>query len=294
MPASIPPETSTVFPVPAPPGTRLEQVSVSPDGKSFAFAAESPSGFTEIWIRDLTRREIRRLEGTGGARDLFWSPDSRFIGYFSGESIWKIEVISGTVENLAEISGTRGATWNERGRIVIGGSALKSVPATGGVVTTAVDNDVETGENAMRFPHFLPDGEHVLFYSRNAEDSDRAGLWVVELDTGERKHLVPAATSSAIYVEPGELLYRRGRHLVARPFDATTLELTGDSRIVDEEVWYEPGVTALTNISASRTGTVAFRTGGPELTELAWFDRQGNRHGIVWEPRKLHHGRSVA
>jgi serine/threonine protein kinase len=287
MPASIPPETSTVFPVPAPPGTRLEQVSVSPDGKSFAFAAESPSGFTEIWIRDLTRREIRRLEGTGGARDLFWSPDSRFIGYFSGESIWKIEVISGTVENLAEISGTRGATWNERGKIVIGGSALRSVPATGGVVTTAVDNDVETGENAMRFPHFLPDGEHVLFYSRNAEDSDRAGLWVVELDTGERKHLVPAATSSAIYVEPGELLYRRGRHLVARPFDATTLELTGDSRIVDEEVWYEPGVTALTNISASKTGTVTFRTGGPELTELAWFDRQGNRHGIVWEPRSF-------
>jgi Tol biopolymer transport system component/tRNA A-37 threonylcarbamoyl transferase component Bud32 len=287
LPASAPSDTSTVFPIPAPRGTRLEQVAVSPDGKSFAFVAESPSGFTEIWIRDLNSREVRKLEGTGGARDLFWSPDSRFIGYFSEEFVWKIEVASGAVEKLAAISQTRGGSWNQHDTIMIGGPKLVSVPATGGEVTTVVERDQDTGENALRFPHFLPDGKHVLFYSRNAEDSGRSGLWSVALDTGNRKHLAPEATSSAIYVESGELLYRRDRYLVARPFDARTLEFTGDSNIVDEDVWYEPGVTAQTDVSASKTGMVTFRTGGPEVTELTWFDRQGNRAGTVWEPKSF-------
>ena len=250
-----------------------------------AFVAESPSGFTEIWIRDLDSREVRKLEGTSGARDLFWSPDSRFVGYFSDEFVWKIEIASGAVEKLAAISQTRGGAWNRQGKILIGGSKLVSVPATGGEPTTVVERDHETGENALRFPHYLPDGNHVLYYSRNAEGSDRAGLWSVALDTGNRKHLAPEATSSAIYVEPGALLYRRDRYLVARPFDATTLEFTGASSVVDENLWYEPGVTAQTNVSASKTGTVTFRTGGPEVTELTWFDRQGNRTGTVWEPK---------
>jgi len=287
LPAPAPSGTSIVFPIPAPPGTRLEQVAVSPDGKSFAFVAESPAGFTELWIRDLDSREVRKIEGTDGARDLFWSPDSRFIGYFSEEFIWKIEVASGAVKKLAEISQTRGGTWNERDTVLIGGSSLVSVPAAGGDVTIVVERDEESGENAMRFPHYLPDGKHVLFYSRNAVHSDRAGLWSVDLETGNRKHLAPEASSSAIYVEPGRLLYRRDRYLVARPFDAQALEFTGDSSIVDEEVWYEPGVTALTDISASKTGTVTFRTGGPEVTELIWFDRDGNRIGTVWEPKSF-------
>ena len=287
LPAPAPSDTSTVFHLPAPPGTRLNQVAVSPDGKSFAFAAESPSGLTEIWIRDLDSREVRKLKGTGGARDLFWSPDSRFLGYFSEEFLWKIEVASGAVEKLTAITQTRGGTWNDRDTIMIGGPKLVTVPATGGEFTTVVDKDRAGGENALRFPHFLPGGNHVLFYSRNAEASSRAGLWLVELDTGNRKHLAPEATSSAVYVQPGELLYRRDRYLVARPFDATTLEFTGDSIIVAEDVWYEPGVTAQTDISASKTGTVTFRTGGPELTDLAWFDRQGNRSGNVWEPKSF-------
>ena len=287
LPASAPTPTSNVFPIPAPPGTRLEQVAVSPDGKSFAFVAESPLGFTEIWIRDLDSREVRKLEGTEGARDLFWSPDSRFVGYFSEEFAWKIEVASGAVEKLAAITQTRGGTWNEQDTILIGGGRLVSVPATGGEVTIVVEKDEDKGENAMRFPHFLPDGNHVLFYSRNAVDSERAGLWSVQLDTGNRKHLAPEATSSAIYVESGELLYRRDRYLVSRPFDATTLEFTGDSSIVAEDVWYDPGVTALVDISASKTGIVTFRSGGPEVTELTWFDREGNRSGAVWEPKSF-------
>ena len=45
-----------------------------------------------------------------------------------------------------------------------------------------------------------------------------------------------------------------------------------------------PTVFSLTSISASDNGTLAFRTGGIEKTELLWLDRRGNVVDRVWEP----------
>ena len=73
----------------------------------------------------------------------------------------------------------------------------------------------------------------------------------VSLESGERKQLTAAAGSSAVYVEPGYLLYRRDRYLLAHPFDARRREFTGEARPIAEDLWYDPGVTALTNISVS-------------------------------------------
>jgi eukaryotic-like serine/threonine-protein kinase len=274
-----------VFPVPAPPDTRLAQVALSPDGGSLVFVAESSTGVSHLWLRPLDSRTVRRVEGTDGARDPFWSPDSRFVGYFTESRLWKIEVATGVAQALATVVNTRGGAWNRDGAIVVGGNDLVTVPAGGGSASTALGVDSSSGENAIRYPSFLPDGNHVIFYSRNAKDRALAGLWVVSLDTGVRKHLTAAASSSAVYIEPGYLLYRRDRYLVAHPFDAHRLELTGDPRPVAEDVWHEPGVTALTNISVSATSTVVFRTGGPEVTELAWFDRSGQSAGTAWEAR---------
>ncbi len=272
-----------VFPMPAPPDTRLERVVVSPDGRSLAFIAESGDSVSHLWIRHIDDRDVRRLDGTGGARDLFWSPDSRFVGFFTEAQLWKIEV----AETLAAASDTRGGAWNREGEIVFGTPNLRRVSASGGSGSTALAQHSASGENSMRYPSFLPDGSHVLFHSRNAKDPALAGLWVASLDTGVRKQLAAAASSLAVYVEPGFLLYRRDRYLVAHPFDTERLEFTGDPRPVADDIWYDPSVTALTNVSASNNGTVAFRTGGAEMSEMAWFDRSGRPLGTVWEPKSF-------
>jgi eukaryotic-like serine/threonine-protein kinase len=279
------PAGPTVFAVPGPPGTRLHQVVVSPDGRSLAFASESLSGESHLFVRRLDRRDARRLEGTTGAREPFWSPDSRFVGYFTESQLWRVEAATGAVEALAETTDTRGGTWSEDGTIVFGGARLNRIAAGGGAPATLLEPDRASGENALRYPSFLPDGRHVLFYSRNATERTRAGLWVVSLDTGERRLLTASASSSAVHVEPGWLLYRRDRYLLAHRFDARRLELTGEPRPVAEDLWYDPGVTAQTNVSASRTGTVVFRTGGQEVSELTWHDRQGLVLGTEWEPK---------
>jgi Tol biopolymer transport system component len=275
-----------VFPVAAPPDTRLEQVVISPDGRTLALTAESASGASQLWVRELASRDPRRLEGTDGARDPFWSPDSRFVGFFTEERLSKIEVATGVSQTLAEVSNTRGGAWNRDGVIVFSGSSrLSRVAAGGGDVAAAVAPDARAGENALRYPSFLPDGTQVLFYSRNAKQRALAGLWVVSIATGTRKQLTAAASSSAVYAEPGYLLYRRDRHLVAHAFDARRLELLGDPKPVAEDLWYDPGVTSLTNLSVSSTGTLVFRTGGEEVSDLAWFGRRGQARGVVWEPK---------
>ncbi len=275
------------FSLPAPPDTRLDQVAISPDGRSLVFAAESSSGVSHLWLRQLDGRDVRRLDGTDGGRDPFWSPDSRFLGFFTEAQLLRIEVATGVSESLAAVTNSRGGAWNRDGTIVVGGDGLLRIPAGGGDVTTALATDVEAGENAIRYPSFLPDGEHVLFYSRNAKNRALAGLWIVSLDTGARQQLAAAASSSAVYVEPGYLLYRRDQYLIAHAFDAASRTLTGDPTPIADDVWYEPGVTALTSVSASENRTVTFRSGGAEATDLAWFDRQGRRIGTEWEPKSF-------
>ena len=50
------------------------------------------------------------------------------------------------------------------------------MPASGGKLARGVAvEDAKAGENALRYPSFLPDGTHALFYSRNAKDRALAG-----------------------------------------------------------------------------------------------------------------------
>jgi eukaryotic-like serine/threonine-protein kinase len=282
---STTPTAQMVFSIPAPPGTRLNQVVISPDGRSLAFAAESPSGETHLWIRRLDTRDTRQMDGTTGAFEPFWSPDSRFVGFFTQDHILKLEAATGAVEELAATSDTRGGAWRADGTIVIGGNKLYRIGARGGAISTALDLDRESGENAIRYPSFLPGGAQVLFYSRNAKDRTRAGLWVVSLETGVRKQLTAAAASSAVYTDPGLLLYRRDRYLVAQPFDVRRLEFTGEPKTIANDLWYDPGVTAQTNVSISRSGVLTFRTGGVELSDLTWHDREGRVLGTEWQAK---------
>lgn len=65
----------------------------------------------------------------------------------------------------------------------------------------------------------------MLYYSRNAKDRARAGLWVLSLDSGARRQLTASAASSAVYVQPGYLLYRRD---LTSAGDTITILFSGD------------------------------------------------------------------
>jgi eukaryotic-like serine/threonine-protein kinase len=58
------------------------------------------------------------LAGTEGAYYPFWSPDSRFVGFFAARKLKKIDIGGGLPQTLCDAPEGRGGTWNRDGVIV--------------------------------------------------------------------------------------------------------------------------------------------------------------------------------
>src|SRR5262245_35593253 len=70
------------FSILPPERSSFEHIAVSPDGHQLAFTAAT-GGNVQLWVRALDSTDAKPLAGTQGATFLFWSPDSRFIGFFA-------------------------------------------------------------------------------------------------------------------------------------------------------------------------------------------------------------------
>src|SRR5262249_19133949 len=66
-------------------------IALSPDGRKLALALSRPGEPPRIWVRSLDSLVVQPLEGTEGATDPFWSPDSRFIGFFADGTLKKVD-----------------------------------------------------------------------------------------------------------------------------------------------------------------------------------------------------------
>ena len=65
-----------------PENTSVRSLALSPDGRSLVIAGTIGSQY-HLWLRALGASDLRPLAGTDNARVPFWSPDSRFIGFFA-------------------------------------------------------------------------------------------------------------------------------------------------------------------------------------------------------------------
>lgn len=74
------------------------------------------------------------LAGTENGFSPFWSPDSRFVGFFAGSALKKVDAVGGPPVTLCSPVGFGyGATWNRDGVIIFSdGTALHRVSASGG------------------------------------------------------------------------------------------------------------------------------------------------------------------
>ena len=88
--------------------------SISPDGRTLAFLGRDASGKIQIWVRPLNSTSAVVLDGTDDAIHLFWSPDSRFIGYFAQGRIRKVSKAGGLPHKSARFQ-PRYRTWRSVG-----------------------------------------------------------------------------------------------------------------------------------------------------------------------------------
>jgi len=280
-----PPLPITRFVVAPPAGTTLgvlenrTLLALSPDGRQLAFAATT-DGRMRIWVRPFESAVARPLEGTEDAHSPFWSPDSRFIAFFSPSTgeLKKIEATGGPARTICAAPQFNAATWGREGTILVSqlGQGIFRVSAEGGTLARVTQLDVSKRERNHYWPEFLPDGRHFL-YMATALDANGVRVtptvYVASLDSTDRKALAQTH-SKMVYAPPGYLLFVNEGALLAQPFDAAALELRGEPATVTEGVaYYRTLGTAGFTVSAN--GALAYHSAG-DAFHLVWYDRRGN------------------
>jgi serine/threonine protein kinase/Tol biopolymer transport system component len=272
-----------------PPKTVLEpfntSLALSPDGLRLAFSATGSDGKLRLWLRPMNGLEVQPLTGTDGATCPFWSPDSRFIGFFADHKLKKVPASGGTVLTICDAPDGRGASWGGDDVIVFAPApfaGLSCVSASGGSPT--VLTQVKGLGATHRLPYVLPGGKHVLFLSgTNSVYSKDNAIYALDLDS-KKTTLVARENSEGRYAEPGYLVFVRDGNLMAQPMDAGRLRTLGEAVPIAEKVKFNQ-VRWSGNFSFSRNGLLVFQTGSAgQKRQLTWFDLDGKSLGTVGEP----------
>jgi Tol biopolymer transport system component len=281
----LPPPEHTAYPV-------FNQIQsapvVSPDGRYVAVVAHEIGGVNHVWVRsldDLTARALPGTESAFGWRP-FWSPDSRSLAFFANGKLERVDLAGGAPQVLGNAPDPRGGTWSKQNVIVFAPNPegpLYRVSALGGPATPATK--LRPAEAGHRFPVFLPDGQHFLYLSRDAPQSQNSGTYVGSLDSSEVRRLLTSQQTlfDVAYANTGHLLFVRGRTLFAQKFDLTRLAVQDEPITIADHVDADPGPGAMFSISTN--GLLVYRQEAAEvISQLVWFDRAGKRVGQLGAP----------
>ncbi len=256
---------------------------MSPDGRLVAFDATDSAGKTQLWVRALDALEARPVPGTEGVLRAFWSPDSRFLGFVAGGKLKKVDVSGGPPQTICDAPTGADGSWNAEGVVLFdgrGNDPIWRVSAAGGVPKPEVTSDLKKGIAGVGWPEFLPDGRHFLYVVEGSRPEDNR-VMVGALDSKEAK-LVLNTTSRVQYAPPGYLLYVREQTLVVQPFDAKSLQVTGEPIPLADGLGTD--AVGLAHFSSSGNGVLAYRAGETRSRLLVWVERSGKEVGTVGEP----------
>ncbi len=261
---------------------------LSPDGKRLVFSAKSGGANEMLWVRELDSLTSRRLEGTEGASFPFWSPDSQFVGFFASGKLMKIDISGGPAQTVCDASSGRGGTWSKSGVILFApkvSGSLERVSAAGGEPVAIFADDKADQQLTLRWPSFLPDDNHFLYWSGNpfaVGTAGNNGIFLASLD-GKQRQFLFSSDSDALYSSSGYVLFLRGETLMAQPFDADGLKLTGDAVPIAEHIG-NPQRYRLGHFSVSQHGELVYEGSETDAGQVVWMDVGGKQLGTLGEP----------
>jgi serine/threonine-protein kinase len=308
------------------PSTRSSELALSNDGTLIAYASskrmaampkmnprlsttddsgqtddtsgEMPSmAMTEqIYVRPIGKGSAARPLGGAQGSAPFFSPDGKWLGFWHAPTgtLRKVAISGGAPVKVCDaVSGIAGATWGPDETIVYAWFDLFRVSSSGGQPTLLLKVDEQRGERFFRHPSFLPSGKALLFTIGMADSYsyDEAEIGAISLETGKKTILVHGGTSPR-YSPSGHLIYARDGQLLAVPFDADKLEVTGQPFPVASGLFMSAN-TGMAAFSISSAGHLAYAAGPVERgTRLfVWVDKNGHKSPLPLKPSSYLHPR---
>jgi Tol biopolymer transport system component len=270
--------------------TGVGQIALSPDGRNVVISTLY-EGKAQLWLRPLDSLTARPLPNTEGAVGFpIWSPDSRAIAFAVAGKLKKYDFADGSVQSICNIPSAdrRGfdGTWNRDGTILffVGGTTIYRVQATGGEPAPIPGVNDSAAGGLVRWPTFLPDGHHFLYLVTPPQQGN-SEVAIASLDGKDSRRLL-TANSNAMYAASatgeGYLLFARSGALLAQRFDANTLALSGEPKVLVEQVRVNFNSRAF--FSVSDNGTLVYdQSTDSDSRQLTWFDREAKELGGVGE-----------
>jgi serine/threonine protein kinase len=270
----LPPQGSSFLPY---------KFAISPDGSRLAFVALDADGKTGLWLRTFYAPGSQLLSGTEGANFPFWSPNSRRIGFFAEGKLKTVDSAGGGVQILCEAPAGIGGTWNRNDTIVFApqpAGPLYRISASGGASVPVTKITHQESGQAHRWPSFLPDGKHFLYFRdwSTPDNPQGNGIYVGSLDSGD-VHLISSELSGNVAFASGNLLYVRDRTLAAQPFDPDRLEITGAAVSISEPELEKDAAFSQSGYSVAQNGALVFQSATDSPSRLIWFEDSGKELG---------------
>ena len=261
-------------------------IAISPDGTHVVYRTRVGERYlTKLRSLDSLESQVlyENLNGVGSAT---FSPDGAWVVFSDNGEIKRVPLTGGPALTVSKTGGRLdGLALTDDGFIIFGSrqsSGLLRVPVAGGTPEPLTNLDTAAGELSHAWPVMMPGGRAVLFTVRHrrAESTYDASappdaVAVLDLETRTYKVVITEG-HMARYTATGHLVYSVGETLIAVPFDADRLEVTGTAVPVASGI-----ATALADSSQfalSDTGTLLYLTGDAAASRRSvpvWVDRTG-------------------
>jgi eukaryotic-like serine/threonine-protein kinase len=276
------------FAIPVP--GEVSHMALSGDGSTLVFVSpKEDSGLPVLFLQHVGSPDVVMVPGTEGASYPFWSPDGAYVAFFANGKLQKVAISGGTPQVLANVEAARGGSWGSRGVIIYApdsGSPLWRIDSDGTGAAPLTDRIFNQDDQSHRWPLFLEDGDHFLFWAGNfgnTKDDRLSGIYASSLD-GKDRRLVTFAHSS-FGIDSSHLFYADDeRHVVSVAFDTVKAIVLGNPMVVANSIGFQPS-TYWVALTTAKNGTLIYNTSaGAALSALTWMDRSGKDLGRIGEP----------
>lgn len=287
--------------IPLPSDLRVPLALITSDGRSFVILGidrnpeQGKPPHSQIYIRHLNDTRYEPLRGTERSWAFVLSPDGKWIEYVANASERSSEMrmfkvpVDGSAPPIAvstvEESWARPVLLHSGDQLIpfANGKEYVRLPASGGPASSPISFGSE--ELVHDFTSVLPGDRGVLLVTRSFESSaSRTNLSVLDLKSGETKLLVPDAGMSQ-YSSTGHILFQRGDALLAVPFDADALEVTGPPVAMLDGLRMFAGYS-FSSLQLTRTGTLVYLLGGDVSKDRQAVLVGGDGTVSEWSPER--------